>query len=186
MIQLKEIKKHIKKDFDLLLKNVQAVRPLDDKFEISFKFADLGKKEKVDTLLEAITGQVKSVPGRYLYIFEAKRGANSGHIFKSYEKTKNQKPQIALARINKVDSKLSNVLYVGSSKTLVSRMRQHFGLGPQKTYALHMSQWAKGIQGSFRIRLMCFDQNIDDDVLQVIEDMYSKVLCPIFGRRGSL
>ena len=35
----------------------------------------------------------------------------------------------------------SDTLYVGSSRDFASRLQQHFGLGHEKTYALHLKRW---------------------------------------------
>jgi len=77
----------------------------------------------------------------------------------------------------------SNILYVGSSrKALKHRLQQHMGGGHKDTYALHLSEWFP-VYGQIKITIREYD--VSDEVLQLIEDDTSFMLCPAFGRRGA-
>jgi len=81
----------------------------------------------------------------------------------------------------KINGNLSEVLYVGSSTTGVSkRLKQHLGYGPAKTYSLHLCHWLKG-----DVRISIFEyQEVKRDVLQLIEDAISAEQNPMFGKQG--
>lgn len=77
----------------------------------------------------------------------------------------------------------SSVMYVGSSTTGVKkRIEQHYGLKSSKdTYALHLSHWFKG---ETKITIKIYDESVENEVLQIIEDALSHELKPAFGKQG--
>jgi len=87
------------------------------------------------------------------------------------------KEYVAMPKLNCA----SDVMYVGSSrKNLKDRLLQHAGLGPQKTYALHLKDWFTG-----QVKITIKEYEVSDPVLQLIEDGIAFDLLPAFGKRGS-
>lgn len=94
------------------------------------------------------------------------------------------------------DNKITSAtLYVGSSfatqkrkGTLRSRLRQHLLSAPKSTYALSLSQWATGIDGSLTVQTWQFPPAADDDMSRIVvlgvEDWLSLELQPMLGRKG--
>jgi len=85
-------------------------------------------------------------------------------------------------RVNK-DHADSITLYVGRSKTLRARLRQHLGAESKGVYAMHMLRWASGIDAQLNVSYMRFEGE-DDLLIQAIEDGLWSSLRPTFGRMG--
>jgi len=96
------------------------------------------------------------------------------------------------ARIAKVGNRAysrsndpSRSFYVGSSSSLAKRIREHLGFGHPRTYALHMSQWAGGLDGGVEMQFFLFDAKVKQKVIQAIEDGLWQRYRPMFGRQGA-
>jgi hypothetical protein len=85
-------------------------------------------------------------------------------------------------RVNR-DHADSLTLYVGRSKTLRARLRQHLGAESRGVYAMHMLRWASGIDAQIHVSYMKFEGQ-DDLLIQAIEDGLWTSLRPTFGRKG--
>jgi hypothetical protein len=85
-------------------------------------------------------------------------------------------------RVNR-DHAESHTLYVGRSKTLRARLRQHLGAESKGVYAMHMLRWASGIDAQIHVSHMKFEGQ-DDLLIQAIEDGLWTSLRPTFGRKG--
>jgi Uri superfamily endonuclease len=112
--------------------------------------------------------------GIAIYIIQEIGGSQDEtfNLFSKFKKTTDR----ACAKLNSP----SQVMYVGSSITGVeSRIRQHIGDGPKKTYALHLKHWFKG---EFEITIKSYNEPLE--VLQIIEDDLSDRLKPAFGKLG--
>lgn len=79
----------------------------------------------------------------------------------------------------------SNVLYVGSSRTLRKRLMEHLGFGPKKTFSLHLRQWGHGL-GPVRIDVRAYPADLPNGLLCALEDYMADQLRPLFGKRGSV
>lgn len=127
-----------------------------------------------------------------IYIFELENENNIEAVKNNFEQKKKdkkaQKFQYNLPKNNKVEN--SNVLYVGSKKDeLQNRLYQHLGinLGNQKgsTYALYLSKWWQKDFPNVKITVYSFQENVSYTQLVFIEDRFSEMLNPLFGRKGS-
>ncbi|MBB4820916.1 hypothetical protein HNP29_004311 [Pseudomonas alcaligenes] len=86
------------------------------------------------------------------------------------------------SRLNPGDS-YERTLYVGRSKTLRKRLREHLGVAAEGVYALHLQRWATIHEAEIEISFLEFNQ-VENLLVQAIEDgMWSK-LRPSFGRKG--
>lgn len=127
-----------------------------------------------------------------IYIFELENENNIEAVKNNFEQKKKEKKeqkfQYNLPKNNKVEN--SNVLYVGSKKDeLQNRLYQHLGinLGNQKgsTYALYLSKWWQKDFPNVKITAYSLQENVSYTQLVFIEDCFSEMLNPLFGKKGS-
>ena len=127
-----------------------------------------------------------------IYIFELENENNIEDVKNNFEQKKKdkkaQKFQYNLPKNNKVEN--SNVLYVGSKKDeLQNRLYQHLGinLGNQNgsTYALYLSKWWQKDFPNVKITAYSLQENVSYTQLVFIEDCFSEMLNPLFGKKGS-
>ena len=124
-----------------------------------------------------------------IYIFELENENNIEAVKNNFEqKRKEEKFQYNLPKNNKVEN--SNVLYVGSKKDeLQNRLYQHLGinLGNQNgsTYALYLSKWWQKDFPNVKITVYSLQENVSYTQLVFIEDRFSEILNPLFGKKGS-
>ena len=127
-----------------------------------------------------------------IYIFELENENNIEAVKNNFEQKekekKAQKFQYNLPKNNKVEN--SNVLYVGSKKDeLQNRLYQHLGinLGNQNgsTYALYLSKWWQKDFPNVKITAYSLQENVSYTQLVFIEDCFSEMLNPLFGKKGS-
>lgn len=77
----------------------------------------------------------------------------------------------------------SGTLYVGRSKTLRARLKQHLGNGGHGVYSLHLERWATHHDATLTVSFMCFI-NQENLLVQSLEDGLWNSLKPAFGRKG--
>lgn len=127
-----------------------------------------------------------------IYIFELKNENNIEAVKNNFEQKKKEKKaqkfQYNLPKNNKVEN--SKVLYVGSKKDeLQNRLYQHLGinLGNQNgsTYALYLSKWWQKDFPNVKITAYSLQEDVSYTQLVFIEDCFSEMLNPLFGKQGS-
>lgn len=127
-----------------------------------------------------------------IYIFELENENNIEAVKNNFEQKKKEKKeqkfQYNLPKNNKVEN--SSVLYVGSKKDkLKKRLYQHLGinLGNQKgsTYSLYLSKWWQKDFPNVKITVYSLQENVSYTQLVFIEDRFSEMLNPLFGKKGS-
>ena len=127
-----------------------------------------------------------------IYIFELENENNIEAVKNKFEQKKKEKKaqkfQYNLPKNNKVEN--SNVLYVGSKKDeLQNRLYQHLGinLGNQNgsTYALYLSKWWQKDFPNVKITAYSLQEDVSYTQLVFIEDCFSEMLNPLFGKKGS-
>ena len=127
-----------------------------------------------------------------IYIFELENENNIEAVKNNFEQKKKdkkeQKFQYNLPKNNKVEN--SKVLYVGSKKDeLQNRIYQHLGinLGNQNgsTYALYLSKWWQKDFPNVKITAYSLQEDVSYTQLVFIEDCFSEILNPLFGKKGS-
>ena len=77
------------------------------------------------------------------------------------------------------NSNQSKCLYVGSSKKLRDRLKQHIVITSKSTYALHLSEWWKNKEIEIEIY-----EVVDFNNMQLYEDRLWQKNKPILGREG--
>jgi hypothetical protein len=75
-------------------------------------------------------------------------------------------------------------LYVGSSRSLATRLRDHLGFGPKGTYALQLLHWAPPL--SLQLEFVCarYAEDTPTEVIAALEDTLWEARRPMFGRKG--
>lgn len=157
------------------------------RFRQSFDLADIAGAISERTLAEIASRERELPDARYLYRFgvgdadlatgcrDALAMAKSAHF--------NDR---RFSRINDAPA-WSACLYVGSSRALASRVRQHLGLAHKGTYALQACHWhpEKPLEGLLHLDVWRYAPGIDDVVLQALEDDLWLAERPRFGRMGA-
>jgi len=200
----KEITKNTAKGLrDLAVEVDQVDHQHIDELILSISFKDITKGEngKVNELYEQLTKWTEdNKKDRYIYIIQASDGTDRIKCHKQYEEAKEKSKESkenyrAFARINNPsknkkggsipDWKASPTLYVGSSNSISSRIKQHLGFGPNGTFALQTKYWLEGLSGGLNITVWRFSSSIDQDVIQALEDGLWEEHKSMFGRRGT-
>jgi len=83
-------------------------------------------------------------------------------------------------------------LYVGSSKNIKQRLKEHLFLCNKNSYAMDLDQWIKAKNATITIYIWDFsnflnsvkNKKLEDEYLQNIEDLLWKKYLPLFGRQG--
>lgn len=118
----------------------------------------------------------------YIYKFSVNDDVYK-NLYQAFSNAKKDK-QIdrAFARLNAE----SPLLYVGSSQSLNSRIKQHLGFGAKGTYAMQICHWLPKLEGELHIQAWKFGANTQKSVVQAIEDGLWAASSPMFGRQGAL
>ena len=80
----------------------------------------------------------------------------------------------------------SAILYVGSSQKLLERIKQHFGYGYARTYAVQLCHWLPAaLEGYLELQAWRFAAGTPNAVIQAVEDGLWHQQQPMFGRQGA-
>lgn len=79
----------------------------------------------------------------------------------------------------------SNVLYVGSSRKMTTRLREHVGFCSRSTYALKLSNWYPAVELPLQLICAAYSANTSATVIGALEDALWERLQPMYGRKGS-
>ena len=120
----------------------------------------------------------------FIYIFRIVGGnkTDQNKIHHNFTKLHEKRDGRALCKNN--EKKDSDILYIGSSKNLRARLKQHLGDGPLGTYAMHMKHWINGINLKIEFTYHRFS-SLSDRALQALEDGLWDRFEPMFGKRGA-
>ena len=140
---------------------------------------------------ESLKELLKSVPSGYakadshtdyIYVIQISDGATGlvGELQTQLQKEKRNGTDYPRTNAAPQDGL---TLYVGRSRNLKKRLREHLGAGAPGVFALHLQRWAPSVKASIVISIMCFDAE-DELLIQAIEDGIWEALKPAFGRKG--
>lgn len=80
----------------------------------------------------------------------------------------------------------SPCLYVGGSKSIFARLKQHLGYSAAKgTYSLQLMHWATSLSLDITFSCARYSPEQAQDVLQALEDTLWDISGPMLGRRGA-
>lgn len=128
-----------------------------------------------DQEIERIANDIPT-KGRFIYYFSC---SETPRVIDSYRNAKDSMDK--RSRLN--DHPISPYLYVGSSKSLRKRFKEHCGICNKATYALKLKNWIKDqpIHVEFHY---CEIPTDDQEILQNLEDGLWLRLKPVFGKYG--
>jgi hypothetical protein len=144
-----------------------------------------------DVTMELINERIDDIPSGhskkdkesdYIYVVGIESGAGNLAAILVEKLGEARKNASDYCRVNEKHS-ATHTLYVGRSKTLRSRLRQHLGANSHGIYAMHLLRWASGIDAVISVSYMKFERE-DDLPIQAIEDGPWESLKPAFGRKG--
>ena len=169
-------------DLCQLAAEVQATT-IESTYALSMPFADILANHpgaSMTQLQQWVTGAQEGA--RYIYQFSVDDASSTEELLQAFNKAKAEKKSgRAYARSHTA----STVLYVGSSGTLMARLKQHLGYGPNGTYSMQLCHWLPSIHGSLNIKIWRFPAGMSRVVIQAIEDGYWSQQQPMFGRQGA-
>lgn len=137
----------------------------------------------IEQLLASVpTGYRKSEKGDdYVYIIQSEGGQKHVAALSTlFAQARNAHADYS--RMNR-ENMPTATLYVGRSKTLRARLRQHLGAEGRGVFSLHLARWAATTHGKVHISMLRFS-GTDDLLVQAIEDGLWSFLRPAFGRKG--
>ena len=119
----------------------------------------------------------------YIYCFSVSRGAALEKIRARFSEAKDWFQRRDYSRLNEG---LSSCLYVGSSYELPNRFKEHLGYGTPAKFALQLVHWARDFHElELTFEYAEYDDTLEEDVLQALEDTLWEKRKPMFGRKGS-
>lgn len=159
--------------------------------DIQKDFLDSIKDKGTFDSLEKYKAVHESDCGIYIFYLSNTDFPYSEKEYNEIKKEIKKSKSVFLPRFNnqnlniKIESK--KCLYVGSSKKLLSRLAEHFTESHPKTYALHLSEWAKQIEQNITFQILEINKNDASDInnkMQKCEDILWDSLKPILGKLG--
>jgi hypothetical protein len=137
-----------------------------------------------------IVDEVASWAGKgsvFLYYIRVLGPPNFDDIAKYYPGAKDKgKDERAYARVNNQHQR-SSYFYVGSSKNITQRLKDHLGYCSKKTYSLQLVHWTPSLP--LKLEFICakYPKSASPEslkVYQALEDTLWERLKPMFGRQG--
>ncbi len=157
----------------------------DEIHTLSFRTSDLLLGVEPAAIFDSLT-RWHALATRWIYIFDTPASPPERKaMVQAFTKARDAKvPRFRYARLND-ELGGSTVLYVGSSESLKSRIRNHLGylVGP---YSLNMAHWRGMPDVEIRLHAARYAEMLSKEVLCDLEDTLSLSLSPIFGKRGSV
>jgi hypothetical protein len=177
---------NISKNLHNLAEQISKTEPIDS-CSLRITFNDMRGNETGKKRLDKICPDFRQWQNKsnsyFIYIITPDDKIEISQYHEQFKKAK-QDSNRAFSRINK-EGNAPITFYVGSSKSLLSRIEQHLGFGTERVYALHMNRWIENLKGAITIECLEFARDVGMDVVQAIEDGLWAEKKPIFGRRGS-
>ena len=181
MTQIEDMKKtEINNELKILVEKyideLQVIKNhINVKYINTLKMNTSNESENID-ILKTIKNNIPMI-----YIIKTKEKIDIEEVKK--EKERLTADGFGMFRINckKIDNNpnQSKCLYVGSSKKLRDRLKQHIGTNSKSTYALHLSKWWKNKEIEIEIY-----EVVDFTNMQLYEDCLWQKYKPILGREG--
>ena len=178
-----EIEKVKRATINDLLSIIDGIKNIQFEKKISYKFntKDLQNVQYVENFLKNIKIQINHKKYKYIYTFCLPDNFPTDNVYDRYKNAKeSKKSERAYARLNTK----SPCLYVGSSKGLILRIKQHLGFGPKGTYAMQLCYWCEKLDLEITLNIYAFDDSISMKAFQAFEDGAWNSLKPMLGRQG--
>lgn len=179
-MEIEKVKKATIKD---LVSIIDGIKNIQFKEKLSYKFntKELQNVHYIENFLNKIKKRINHNKYKYIYTFSLPSNFATDKVYNRYKNAKeNKKSERAYARLNTK----SPCLYVGSSKGLIPRIKQHLGFGPKGTYAMQLCYWCEKLDLDITLNIYAFDNGISITAFQAFEDGVWNSLRPMLGRQG--
>lgn len=161
--------------------NISFGNPVERQFSF-LQIRNGAPQQALKTWLEEALGNNIRLPALYaIDVDDQDTTTRLRDSFNSAQKNRNR--GYALPRLNNPVTD-SRVLYLGSSRSIRQRLKQHLWQAPVGTYALNMNRWVPQIAGNVTVRVQSILSELNSDALQDIEDAVWRSLRPVFGKAG--
>lgn len=167
----------LQSDLERFVRQVARVVPY-DRYERIIYTSELDPNAKSHPIVD----EVASWAGKrsvFLYYIRLQGTTDLNKIKKDYSVAKKKNGR-NYARLNEP----SAYFYVGSSKNIRQRLKDHLGYCSEKTYSLHLAYWARSL--SLELEFVCakYNEPAPREIYQALEDTLWEWLKPMFGRQG--
>lgn len=161
------------------LNNVRFAGVIQQDFSFEKIRAGFGDRE-ISNWIRASLGEYVSHPAIYRLTVDNAAGAERLRCaFADYEP---QNGHVQARNNNVVDS---TTIYVGSSRKIAQRLRQHLHTCARRTYALKMHLWCPAADNLLRVEVSAARGSVDTTLLQDVEDALWTSSRPMFGKFGA-
>ena len=122
---------------------------------------------------------------RFIYIFTVKTEKDPALLLQCFTAVKRHHKEAKSTRMFARPNQPSTNLYVGSSASLESRIKQHLGYRDKTLYSMQLCHWLEqGSIDSITLKVWKFPSTIPQTVLQAIEDHLWLKAQPMLGKQG--
>ncbi|MFH1659646.1 MAG: hypothetical protein FD131_287 [Rhodocyclaceae bacterium] len=122
---------------------------------------------------------------RFIYIFTMQTEKDPALLLQRFKAMKQQHKEAKSTRMFARPIQPSRNLYVGSSASLESRIKQHLGYRDKTLYSMQLCHWLKPDSiKSITLKVWKFPSTIPQTVLQAIEDHLWLKAQPMLGKQG--
>ena len=174
-----KIKNAVIKDLIAIIDDLKNIQ-LKDRLSYKLNTKDLKNTQFAEEFLYNIKKDINHNIYKYIYAFYLPDDIPLDNIYNRYKNAKQSKRSgRAFAKLNGI----SRCLYVGSSKELISRVKQHLGYGPKGTFAIQLCHWCE-MDFDITLNIYAFGNNISTSAFQTFEDGAWNLLKPMLGRQG--
>ncbi len=169
----------------VLAKDVEAAS-IEEVRQIPLRFCDINRDRAINLASDLKSWENEHGKALYLYVISLTAEGSIDRCIEQFVEEKNRNVGgRRFARVNSNHNGHQGVLYVGSSKTIGARIKQHLGYSYPATYSLQIDAWKDGLDGGVRLEILRFVAGTPTHVLQAVEDALWALLKPAFGRQGS-
>jgi hypothetical protein len=180
MIDIDRIKQIKAKELRETANNLIKLFPRDE-IIIKLEASRIKLGNPPDDIIQKLIKWEEAQNSVFLYYFVLHRNTDLKIIQEKITETKNNKiAGRAYPRINSA----SRFLYVGSSREITKRFKEHLGYGYKGTYAMNLAYWFNDLGTGLKFHCMSFDPDTNKDAIQALEDGLWDYLKPQLGRRG--
>ena len=179
-MNIENVKKGTIADLKSIITDLENLR-FEEKSPFKFNTKDLQNDQFVEDFLNKIRKKVNHNRYKYVYTFFVLSNSPLDRLYNRYKNAKeSKKSERAYARLNGK----SRCLYVGSSKGLIPRIKQHLGFGPKGTFAMQLCYWCENLDLDITLNIYAFGNGITTKAFQAFEDGAWNSLKPMLGRQG--
>lgn len=159
---------------------VNGVRPVETR-SLRFRTGELDPQREPTQLLSSVA--TWALPGnQFIYYFRVE--ASQTELLDLYRGAEQARAAKAAGRAYARLFDANQVFYVGSSRNLRSRLRQHLGYGPKAVYAMQLAHWARTCDVLVEFVAARYADDTPTDVVGALEDQLWSQFKPMMGRQG--